>query len=101
MDSSTLLVVAAVAIAVMGAVWFGLRFWLASTRPADIEEVDTPTIDRLNREALERGSGEEEGDDEEDEDNGEPSDDEEESEGDDDDEPPEALKDVVPADPAK
>jgi hypothetical protein len=110
MDSSTLLVVAAVAIAIMGAVWFGLRFWIASTRPADIKEVDTPTIDRLNREALERGRGDEDDEGEENEEdekdgeelaNDEGDDGEEETMEGDDDEPPEALKEVVPENPTK
>jgi len=60
------MVVGAVGIAVLGVAWFGIRFWLASTRPADIKEVHTPNLDRLNRQALERmGQGDEEEEDEE------------------------------------
>lgn len=69
------LVVGVVGVAVLGVAWFAIRFWLASTRPADIQEVPTPTLDRLNRAALE-GLG---GDDEED-----------------DEDAPEGLRDVVP-----
>ena len=57
-------VIAVVGIALMGVAWFALKFWLASTRPADIQEVQTPKLDRLNREALE-ALGEEEEEDEE------------------------------------
>jgi hypothetical protein len=76
-DTSPYVIFIAVAVAVLGAAWFGLRFWLASTRPSDIKDIQTPTIDRLNRQALERmgGAGEE---------------------PDDDDEPPEDLKRIVP-----
>jgi len=58
-------VIAVVGIALMGVAWFALKFWLASTRPADIKEVQTPKLDRLNREALEAlGDDEEEADEE-------------------------------------
>lgn len=74
--SGWLMVAGAVAIAVLGVAWFALRFWLASTRPADIKEIQTPRIDQLNQQALERmGRGEEDETDEE---------------------PPENLKNVVP-----
>jgi hypothetical protein len=53
-----LAVIAAVACAVLGVVYFGLRFWLVSTRPADIRDVPTPTLDRLNRRALEHMAAE-------------------------------------------
>jgi hypothetical protein len=76
-DSTFWLVIAVVGIAVLGVAWFGVRFWLASTRPANIDEVPTPTLDRLNRAALEGFGG----------------DDEEEDE-----EAPEGLKDVMPGD---
>ena len=73
---------AAVAIAVLGVAWFAIRFWLASTRPANIQEINTPRINRLNQQALERMS---QGDDDED----------------DEEEPPEALKTAVPEEHAK
>jgi hypothetical protein len=72
----TVLVV--VGIAVLGVAWFALRFWLASTRPPNIREIETPALDRLNREALEAmGKGEKE----------------------EDEEAPEGLKKVVPEEP--
>jgi len=46
-------VIAAVACALLGVIYFAVRFWLVSTRPADIRDIPTPTLDRLNREALE------------------------------------------------
>ena len=52
--SGWLMVAGVVAIAVLGVAGFGLRFWLASTRPADIKEISTPRLDRLNQQALER-----------------------------------------------
>lgn len=74
---------AAVALAVLGVAWFALRFWLASTRPANIQEVHTPRLNRLNQNALERMAR---GDDDDDED---------------DEAPPEALKAAAPPEPAK
>ena len=79
-------VIAAVACAVLGVVYFAVRFWLISTRPANIQDVPTPTLDRLNREALEhmaRESAEE---------------DVEETEALEEEEAPEGLKMVVPED---
>jgi hypothetical protein len=58
-------VIVIVGIAVMGVVWFALRFWLASTRSPDIKEVHTPKLDKLNCEALKAMGGEGEEDDEE------------------------------------
>lgn len=77
-------VIAAVACAVLGVVYFAVRFWLVSTRPADILDVPTPTLDRLNQRALERMGSEtlEE--------------DEQETEALEDEEAPEGLKAVVP-----
>jgi hypothetical protein len=77
-------VIAAVACAVLGVVYFAVRFWLVSTRPADIRDIPTPALDRLNQAALERMGSEtlEE--------------DEEETEALEDEEPPEGLKAVVP-----
>jgi hypothetical protein len=61
-----LMAAGAVAIAVLGVAWFALRFWLASTRPADIKDIPTPRIDRLNQQALEHlARGDEQDDDEE------------------------------------
>jgi hypothetical protein len=79
-------VIAAVACAVLGVVYFAVRFWLISTRPANIQDVPTPTLDRLNREALEhmaQESLEEE---------------QEETEALEQEEAPEGLKMVVPED---
>lgn len=45
-------VVGIVGLAILGVAWFAVKFWLASTRPADIKEVQTPTLDRLNQRAL-------------------------------------------------
>ena len=89
MDSTGYLIAAVVAVAVLGAVWFGVRFWLASTRPADIKDVQTPALDRLNRRALERAAVERD-DAEEDEDEVEFDDE------DGDDEVPKGLTDVIP-----
>jgi hypothetical protein len=72
-------VIAIVGIALMGVVWFALRYWLASTRPPNIKEVRTPKLDQLNREALEAMAGDGEDEDEE---------------------APEELKKVVPEDQA-
>lgn len=60
MDAPTLMVAGVVGIAVLGVAWFAVKFWLASTRPADIREIHSPTLDRMNREALEQMMGEEE-----------------------------------------
>jgi hypothetical protein len=51
-------VVAASAVAVLIFAWFGLRYWLAITRPVAIKEVHTPTIDRMNSDALDHMVGE-------------------------------------------
>jgi hypothetical protein len=58
-------VAAVVGIALLGVAWFALRFWLASTRPPNIRDIQTPSLDRLNRQALEAKDGEAEADDEE------------------------------------
>ena len=99
MDSSTLLVVAVVAIAVMGAVWFGIKFWLTSTRPANIRDVSTPALDRLNRAALEGTIPPEEDEEENEEEAVEEEDDEADEAPDDD--APRGLKDVVPGEKPK
>jgi hypothetical protein len=72
---AVLTVIVIVAIALMAVAWFGLRFWLASTRSPDIKDVRTPKLDQLNRAALEAMGREGEEEDEE---------------------APEGLKDVVP-----
>ena len=92
MESTTVLVAAVVAVAVLGVVWFAVRFWLASTRPADIKVVDTPNLDRLNRAALEGAVVDEDEEDEEEEDETANDDDDENA----DEEAPKGLKDVVP-----
>jgi hypothetical protein len=80
MDGTTLAVAGGVGVAVLGVIYFGIRFWLISTRPADIREVETPNLDRLNRAALE-SMGESSG---------------AEEEGDGEDEAPAELKSIVP-----
>jgi hypothetical protein len=82
-------VLAAVGVAVLGVIYFAVRFWLVSTRPADIRDVPTPALDRLNREALERMAAES------------PEEDAEETAALADEEAPEGLRSVVPqeADP--
>jgi membrane protein required for beta-lactamase induction len=67
-----------VGIALLGVVWFALRFWLASIRPPKIQDIRTPALDRLNRRALEAMGREDQPEDEE---------------------PPKGLKDVVPPEP--
>src|ERR1700761_1530370 len=86
-DGSTLAVVGAVGIAVLGIIYFGIRFWIVSTRPADIRDVPTPNLDKLNQKALERwGSVTLE-------------EDEEETAALDDEDAPEELKSIIPQDP--
>jgi hypothetical protein len=75
--SAVLTIIVIVGIALMGVVWFALKFWLASTRPPNIQEIRTPNLDRINQQALEVMGRQEE---------------------DDDDDVPEGLKDVVPED---
>ena len=53
LDAPTLIVIAVVGIVVLGVAYFALRFWLISTRPADIREIETPSLDKLNHAALE------------------------------------------------
>jgi len=79
-------VIAAVACAVLGVAYFAVRFWLISTRPANIRDVPTPTLDRLNREALEHMAKET------------AEEDEAETEALEEEEAPEGLKMVVPED---
>jgi hypothetical protein len=57
-DNETLAIIAGVGVGVMIMVFFGLRFWLVSTRPAAIQDVATPQLDQLNRKALEHMAGE-------------------------------------------
>ena len=40
-------------VAVLVVVWFALRYWIAATHDANIKDIRTPTIDRLNEQALE------------------------------------------------
>src|SRR5512146_1731765 len=56
-DGPTLLVAAIVAVAVLGVLYFLLRYWFVSTRAPKIPDVATPNIDRRNRQALERMAG--------------------------------------------
>jgi hypothetical protein len=79
-------VIAAVACVVLGVAYFGIRFWLISTRPADIRDIPTPTLDRLNMRALEHMGSET------------VEEDEEETEALENEEAPEGLKSVVPED---
>ena len=76
-ENQTLAIVLGVAIAILAAAYFGVRFWLMSVR-SSTKGIPTPNIDRLNRRALERMNSE----------NGE--------EEEEDEEPPEGLKAVVP-----
>jgi hypothetical protein len=87
MDNTTWGIIAGVGLASLVMVYFGIRYWLVSTRPAAIQDVHTPTVDRLNRQALEHMAEEtlEE--------------DEAETAALQDEEPPADLKAVVPDDP--
>lgn len=40
-------------VAVLVVVWFALRYWIATTQDPNIKDIPTPTIDRLNEQALE------------------------------------------------
>src|SRR5688572_28017234 len=53
LENSTWGMIAGVGLATLAMVYFGVRYWLVSTRPAAIQDVHTPTVDRLNRQALE------------------------------------------------
>lgn len=53
MDSTTMGMIAGVGLATLAVAYFGIKFWLVSTRPPAIPDVHTPTVDRLNRSALE------------------------------------------------
>lgn len=53
MGGGTLAVIAGVGVLVLGVAYFGVKFWLVSTRPVDLKDVPTPALDRLNRRALE------------------------------------------------
>lgn len=65
-DFSPMVVVAVVGIAILGVAYFAIRFWLVSTRPPDIKDVQTPHLDRLNQAALSHlGDEDEEEDDDE------------------------------------
>lgn len=64
MTTTTLAVIAIVGIAMLGVAWFGVKFWLAFTRPPDIKEIRTPNLDRINQQAL-AGLGDEDEEDEE------------------------------------
>jgi hypothetical protein len=97
MEPSTILVASVVGVAVLGVIWFGVRFWLASTRPVDIQDVNTPAMDRLNREALEGFGGKAKKEESAEDLEGDAFDEEEEDEG----EVPEGLKGVVPEDEGK
>jgi hypothetical protein len=52
-DQTTMGIIAGVGAATLAVAYFGIRFWLVSTRPPAIPDVKTPTVDRLNRSALE------------------------------------------------
>jgi hypothetical protein len=52
----SIIIAALVAAVVFG--WFGLRYWLAVTRPAAIKEVETPRINRMSAAALDHMVGE-------------------------------------------
>lgn len=89
MDSQTLAAAAGAAVGLLVIVYFGVRFWIVSSRPPSLQDVKTPNVDRLNRKALERMAGEtlEE--------------DEAETLALEEEEPPEDLKAIVPPDSAE
>jgi hypothetical protein len=58
LDSQNLAVIAGVGVGMMVMVFFGVRFWIVSTRPPKLQDIHTPNVDRLNRKALERMAGE-------------------------------------------
>ncbi len=65
-DLSPMVIVAIVGVAILGAAYFAVRFWLVSTRPPNIKDVQTPNLDRINRDALAHlGDEDEEEDDDE------------------------------------
>ncbi|MGC8624972.1 MAG: hypothetical protein ACP5VQ_06875 [Phycisphaerae bacterium] len=41
------------AVAVLLIIWFALRYWISTTHEPKIKDIHTPTVDRLNAEALE------------------------------------------------
>jgi hypothetical protein len=53
MSPETLGIIAGVGIGTLAVAYFGIRFWLVSTRPPQLQDVHTPVVDRLNRNALE------------------------------------------------
>src|SRR2546430_1515130 len=55
-DNETLAIIAGVGVGILLMVFFGLRFWLNSTRPPAIADVPTPKLDQLNRQALEHAT---------------------------------------------
>lgn len=42
----------AIAVGILAFAFLGLKMWLAATRPPAINDVPTPTLDRLNQRAL-------------------------------------------------
>ena len=54
MNSQTWAEISGGALAFVVLVWFALRYWIASTRDPYINEIPTPTIDRMNHSALEK-----------------------------------------------
>jgi len=52
-DNTTIGIIAGVGVGTLGVAYFGLKFWLVSTRPPNLQDVKTPNVDRLNRSALE------------------------------------------------
>ncbi len=51
-DSSQLPALFGIGLAVLVIGYFGVRFWLVTTRPPAIDDVKTPTLDRHNLSAL-------------------------------------------------
>jgi hypothetical protein len=58
LDAPSLAIVAGIAVAALVIIYFAIRFWLASTRPPGIQDVKTPTLDRMNLGALQHMAGE-------------------------------------------
>ena len=58
MSDETIGIVVGVSFAAVVMIYFGVRYWLVSTRPAALQDVKTPHVDRLNRSALEHMAAE-------------------------------------------
>ncbi|MCL2646291.1 MAG: hypothetical protein FWD61_04695 [Phycisphaerales bacterium] len=52
-SNPTIATVVGIAVAIMIAAYFAIRFWLISARSSTIKGIPTPNLDRRNRHALE------------------------------------------------